>query len=133
MKKNGEVYVARELDRETVSSYKLVVKVTDGTFIAYCKISIEILDDNDSPPICEKRSYKRTYPENISPGTELLTVLATDADEGSNAEQLFYLTGESSGNFSIDENTGLMKFYTVHYHKLITALKSNIGISFVFS
>ena len=111
------MYVARELDRETVSSYKLVVKVTDGTFIAYCKISIEILDDNDSPPICEKRSYKRTYPENISPGTELLTILATDADEGSNAEQLFYLTGESSGNFSIDENTGLMKFYTVHYPK----------------
>ena len=111
------MYVARELDRETVSSYKLVVKVTDGTFIAYCKISIEILDDNDSPPICEKRSYKRTYPENISPGTELLTILATDADEGSNAEQLFYLTGESSGNFSIDENTGLMKFSNVHYPK----------------
>ena len=107
------MYVARELDRETVSSYKLVVKVTDGTFIAYCKISIEILDDNDSPPKCEKRSYKRTFPENISPGTELLTVLATDADEGSNAEQLFYLTGESSGNFSIDENTGLMKFHNV--------------------
>ena len=111
------MYVARELDRETVSSYKLVVKVTDGTFIAYCKISIEILDDNDSPPICEQRSYQRTFPENISPGTALLTVIATDADEGSNAAQLFYLTGESSGNFSIDENTGLMKFYTVHYPK----------------
>ena len=106
VKKNGEVYVARQLDRETVSSYKLVVKASDGTFITYCKISIEILDDNDSPPQCDKQNYKRTFPEDIGPGTELLTFLATDADEGSNAKQIFYLTGESSGNFSIDENTG---------------------------
>ena len=106
MKKNGEVYVARQLDREKVSSYKLVVKATDGSFITYCKISIEIFDDNDSPPICNQQSYKRTFSEDISPGTELLTILATDADEGSNAKQIFYLTGESSGNFSIEENTG---------------------------
>ena len=109
--------MARQLDRETVSSYKLVVTATDGKFVTYCKISIEILDDNDSPPICKKRSYKRTFPENISPGIEILTILATDADEGSNAEQLFYLTGESSGNFSIDENTGLRIFHNVHYPK----------------
>ena len=107
IKKNGEVYVARQLDREQVSSYKLVVKATDGTFITYCKISIEILDDNDSPPVCDKQNYRRTFLEDISPGTELLTVLASDADEGSNAKQMFYLTGESSGNFSIDENTGM--------------------------
>ena len=106
VKKNGEVYVARQLDREKVSSYKLVVKATDGSFITYCKISIEIFDDNDSPPICNQRSYKRTFSEDISPGTELLTILATDADEGSNAKQIFYLAGESSGNFSIEENTG---------------------------
>ena len=103
------MYVSRQLDREEVSSYKLVVKATDGTFITYCKISIEILDDNDSPPQCDRQSYKRTFTEDISPGTELLTVLATDADEGSNAKQIFYLTGESSGNFSIDENTGNSK------------------------
>ena len=92
-----------------MSSYKLVVKATDGTFITYCKISIEILDDNDSPPICARQDYMRTFSEDISPGTELLTILASDADEGSNANQMFYLTGESSGNFSIDENTGLVK------------------------
>jgi hypothetical protein len=39
----------------------------------------------------------------------LLTILATDADEGSNAKQIFYLTGESSGNFSINEDTGNKK------------------------
>ena len=83
-----------------------MVKATDGTFITYCKISIEILDDNDSPPHCNQQTYKRTISEDVSPGTELLTVLATDADEGSNAKQIFYLTGESSGNFSIEEATG---------------------------
>ena len=106
VKKNGEVYVAKQLDREKVSSYKLIVTATDGTFVTYCKISIEILDDNDSPPQCNQRTYKKTLPEDVRPGTELLSILATDADEGTNAKQLFYLSGESSGNFSIDENTG---------------------------
>ena len=100
------MYVARQLDREKVSSYKLIVKATDGTFVTYCKISIEILDDNDSPPQCNKRIYKRTFAEDISTGTELFSILATDADEGRYAKQIFYLTGESSGNFSIEENTG---------------------------
>ena len=67
------------------------------------------MDDNDSPPVCEKQNYQRTFSEDITPGTELLTVLASDADEGLNAKQLFYLKGESSENFSIDENTGKQK------------------------
>ena len=94
------------MDREAVSSYKLVVTATDGKFVTYCKISIEILDDNDSRPHCVKHSYKQSIVEDVSPGTELMTILATDADDGANARQMFYLTGEFSGNFSIGENTG---------------------------
>ena len=98
--------MARQLDREMVSSYKLVVTATDGKFVTYCKISIEILDDNDSPPHCTKPLYKKSITEDVTPGTELIKIVATDADEGANAKQIFYLTGESSGNFSIEENTG---------------------------
>ena len=54
VKKNGEVYVSRPLDRELVSSYRLEVSVTDGVFVSNCKVTIEILDDNDSPPVCER-------------------------------------------------------------------------------
>ena len=54
MKKNGEVYVSRPLDRELVSSYRLEVVVTDGVFVSRCRVTIEILDDNDSPPVCDR-------------------------------------------------------------------------------
>lgn len=39
VKKNGEVYVARGLDRESVSSYRLEISATDGTFVARCKVT----------------------------------------------------------------------------------------------
>ena len=54
VKKNGELYVSRPLDRELVSSYRLEVAVTDGVFVSRCKVTIEILDDNDSPPVCQR-------------------------------------------------------------------------------
>ena len=48
------MYVSRPLDRELVSSYRLEVAVTDGVFVSRCRVTIEILDDNDSPPVCER-------------------------------------------------------------------------------
>ena len=109
IKKNGELYVARKLDRESVASYQLSVVATDGTFIASCRVSIEILDDNDSPPVCSKFHYKETVSESALPGTYILSVTATDADEGINAKQIFYLTGESSEVFNIDRDAGILK------------------------
>ena len=109
VKKNGEMYVSRKLDREALSSYRLEVAATDGTFVETCKVSIEILDDNDSPPICVKTFYKQSVMENANSGTILTQIQAKDADEGANAKQIFYLTGEDSDMFSIDRSTGVLK------------------------
>jgi protocadherin Fat 1/2/3 len=109
VKKNGEVYVARKLDRETVSSYHLNVMATDGTFVTSCKVTIEILDDNDSPPVCNQNFYREVISESVHPGTYILSITATDADEGSNARQIFYLTGDSADVFSLDRDTGMLK------------------------
>jgi protocadherin Fat 1/2/3 len=76
------------LDRESVASYQLKVVATDGTFITSCRVTIEILDDNDSPPVCSKFHYKDTVSESALPGTYILSVTATDADEGINAKQV---------------------------------------------
>jgi len=109
IKKNGELYVARKLDRESVASYQLNVAATDGTFIASCRVTIEILDDNDSPPVCSKFHYKEVISESALPGTYVLSVTATDADEGINAKQIFYLTGHQDRNV-----TGQRKGGKVH-------------------
>lgn len=108
IKQNGEVYVARTLDREETPQYRLDVMATDGLFVTNCRVSIEILDDNDSPPVCTKYNYRMEVSEAISPGTRILAVTADDRDEGQNARQLYSLSGETKELFSIDENSGLV-------------------------
>lgn len=46
IRKTGELYVAKPLDRETVASYNLDVVVTDGLFTHSTKVSIRVLDAN---------------------------------------------------------------------------------------
>ena len=42
----GQIYVARKLDRESISRYHLTIKVTDGIFISETSVVIEIIDVN---------------------------------------------------------------------------------------
>ena len=109
IKQNGEVYVARSLDREARAQYRMEVSATDGVFVSMCRVTIEILDDNDSPPVCSRYSYRHEVVESITPGTTLITVTATDADEGHNARQIFSISGgETADLFSVDRDTGLL-------------------------
>jgi protocadherin Fat 1/2/3 len=108
IKQNGEVYVARSLDREVRSQYRMEVSATDGVFVNTCRVTIEILDDNDSPPVCSHYSYRHEVSESVAPGTALVTVTATDADEGRNARQVFSVTGDTADLFSIDRDLGVL-------------------------
>ena len=42
IKENGEMYVARALDREDISQYRMEVVATDGVFMAKCRVTIEV-------------------------------------------------------------------------------------------
>lgn len=46
IRKTGELYIAKPLDRETVSSYDLEIVVTDGFFTHSTKVAITVLDAN---------------------------------------------------------------------------------------
>ncbi len=102
VKRNGELYVSRRLDRESTSSYTLTVSATDGVFVSSCRVGVEILDDNDSKPRCLKSSYEVRVEEGANAGGEVVKVEAEDDDEGPNARQEFYLEGEGADMFSID-------------------------------
>ncbi|KAH3831082.1 hypothetical protein DPMN_104343 [Dreissena polymorpha] len=56
IRKNGDVYVNRVLDREKVPRYKLTIAVTDGAFVTTATLTIDILDANDNAPVCSKVS-----------------------------------------------------------------------------
>lgn len=109
IRNTGELYVAKELDREATPSYTLDIIGTDGTFTAHTTAYLQILDANDNPPYCLKYHYKETLSEAIDPGSFVLSVLATDADEAENSKLRFYLTGDGDDDFELDENLGHLK------------------------
>ena len=46
MRLTREVYVARPLDREAIDKYELTILATDGKFVAFTALFIDILDVN---------------------------------------------------------------------------------------
>lgn len=109
IRQTGELIVTRPLDRESIGSYNLGIIVTDGTFTVKTNVSVTVLDANDNPPYCLKYRYKETLSEGAHPGHYVLTVQATDADEPANAKLRYYLTGHGDDDFSLDEDSGILK------------------------
>ncbi|XP_028399940.1 protocadherin Fat 4-like isoform X2 [Dendronephthya gigantea] len=77
----GFISVARELDRETLDGYSLLVMASkDGTqAIGY--VSITVVDVNDEKPEFQFGTYKGQIKENSPPGSSVIEVKAVDKDE----------------------------------------------------
>nr|XP_040578403.1 fat-like cadherin-related tumor suppressor homolog isoform X5 [Lepeophtheirus salmonis] len=107
VRKNGDIYVSRSLNKELQSFYLLEITVSDGKFISKCNVSIEILDENDNPPICPIRLYQEIISEDSEPGTYLLTIESSDMDEDSfYGQNVYSLSGKHQNLFNIDAVSG---------------------------
>lgn len=106
------VVVALPLDRESQSSYTLNVVATDkGSPPLHASriISLRVTDVNDNAPEFSDPEYKANVPEAAAPGTPVVQVVASDADEGENADLRYsLLPSPQSEWFSIDERSGLV-------------------------
>jgi len=105
-RKTGVIFVNGALDRETVASYKLNVSASDGLFTSFVQVKINIDDANDNAPICTQSIYVERVPENVKVGSRVLTVVATDADIGVNAQLNYTVYGQGAGVFTVDRLTG---------------------------
>ncbi|XP_029420556.1 protocadherin gamma-B1 isoform X27 [Nannospalax galili] len=110
-----ELVLEKALDREQQSSHFLILTALDGgdpVLTGTAQIQIEVTDANDNPPVFSQESYKVSLRENVPSGTSVVKVMATDQDEGINAEitYSFKLLGEDIGNkFILDHQTGEIK------------------------
>lgn len=111
--KTGDVTVARELDYEEDTSYKLKITVTDNPSgeernTATATFSVEVTDNNDNPPVFEPKTYSKSLAENLQAGQVIATVQATDQDSGINKEITYAITaGDQDPNlFKIDATSG---------------------------
>ncbi|XP_073423459.1 protocadherin gamma-B5-like [Dendrobates tinctorius] len=128
-----ELVLEKPLDRETQSLHELILTAMDGgkpVRSGTALISIIVTDANDNFPIFTQSIYKVSVNENTPINTTIITVNATDKDEGVNG-QITYSFSKTSGNvhrsgiFSIHPVTGEIKTHS----KLDFELTQNYEIS----
>ncbi|NXC10276.1 DSG2 protein, partial [Orthonyx spaldingii] len=112
-KNTGEVRVAKiNLDRETQSSYSLVVEAKDrggetGGNAATCSLEIKILDVNDNLPVVESHAFEGSIEENRA-NVEIMRIKVFDKDEEFSDNWLANFTlvsGNEDGFFQIVTDT----------------------------
>ncbi|CAF98271.1 unnamed protein product, partial [Tetraodon nigroviridis] len=114
----GIIYTEAVFDREARSSYLLEVQSEDGqesarpgknkqpnSDTAYVRVFIS--DVNDNKPVFAQRLYEVGVDEDADVGLAVVTVSATDEDEGANAKLRYQITsGNKGGVFDIEPEVG---------------------------
>uniref|UniRef100_UPI0037E70F38 uncharacterized protein n=1 Tax=Semicossyphus pulcher TaxID=241346 RepID=UPI0037E70F38 len=113
-RKYGELVLDKELDREDKKELMLLLTAFDGGSprrSGTVVIHVTVLDANDNVPVFSQTVYKASLPENSPVDTVVLTVSATDADEGINGEVIYGFDDVSDENqvFSLNSKTGEVK------------------------
>uniref|UniRef100_UPI003AAD469A protocadherin alpha-3-like n=1 Tax=Centroberyx gerrardi TaxID=166262 RepID=UPI003AAD469A len=108
-----ELVLQKSLDREKQASIKLILTAVDGgnpPKSGTSQIIINVLDNNDNAPVFSSSLYKAQILENLTTGTTVLILNATDADEGLNSEIEYSLRRKGQDHvldvFQIDPKTG---------------------------
>ncbi|XP_075902587.1 protocadherin gamma-A12-like isoform X29 [Nelusetta ayraudi] len=107
-----ELVLDKELDRENQREINLILTALDGGSpqrSGTVVIHVTVLDANDNAPVFSQAVYKASLPENSPLDTVVVTVSATDADEGVNGDVTYefgHVTDDVKQTFSIDRKLG---------------------------
>ncbi|XP_058533426.1 protocadherin gamma-A4 isoform X5 [Ochotona princeps] len=113
--KYPELVLERTLDREEKASHQLVLTAFDGgdpVLSGTVSIHISLIDINDNAPVFTQPEYHISVRENVPVGTRLLTIKATDPDEGTNGEVAYSfrkVRDKISQLFQLDSVSGELK------------------------
>eukprot|EP00058_Branchiostoma_floridae_P010537 XP_002596025.1 hypothetical protein BRAFLDRAFT_84111 [Branchiostoma floridae] len=120
--KTGRLYTTRELDREEMPVYTLMVEaiLVNGTGGCDSRrrkraipanqivITVEVGDENDNPPVFSQSSYVKGIPDDAPIGYTVMQLQASDADTGSNAELTYSFVGTKPEQFEVESSTGTL-------------------------
>ncbi|XP_035768394.1 protocadherin alpha-4-like, partial [Neolamprologus brichardi] len=111
----AELVLQKMLDREKQPVINLTVIAADGGTPSRSGTSlviIHVLDINDNPPVFSNPLYKTRLFENTPIGTNVITLNATDADQGTNGEIMYSLRSKGQDRilemFHIDPVMGVI-------------------------
>jgi hypothetical protein len=96
------------LDREQNAKYLFQVSAVDsGNLSSSTTLTIDILDENDNPPVFQHGPLFVLLPEIARPGSKVVQVKAIDADEpGPNSKVQYYISNGGKGDLKMDKNSG---------------------------
>ncbi|XP_048884521.1 protocadherin alpha-3-like isoform X13 [Brienomyrus brachyistius] len=110
---SAELVLQKALDREKQHVIQLLLTAIDGgkpQRTGSLQVIVNVLDTNDNNPVFPQTVYKVSVLENIPQGTKIMTLNATDIDEGVNGEigYSFVEHGnvKSLDMFSVNSETG---------------------------
>uniref|UniRef100_A0A3Q3VZT3 Cadherin domain-containing protein n=1 Tax=Mola mola TaxID=94237 RepID=A0A3Q3VZT3_MOLML len=136
-----ELVLDKELDREKQHEINLLLTALDGGSpqrSGTVVIHVTVLDANDNAPLFSQAVYKASLPENSPVDSVVVTVSATDADEGVNGDVTYdfgHVSDVVKEVFSIDRKNGNIKvngaidFETVATYDLRIKAKDGLGLS----
>ncbi|XP_045678029.1 protocadherin gamma-A4 isoform X4 [Phyllostomus hastatus] len=110
--KYPELVLERALDREEEAVHHLVLTAFDGGDLVHSvttRIRITLMDTNDNAPLFTQPEYHVSVRENVPVGSRIVTVKATDPDEGANGEVTYSfrkVRDKISQLFQLDSMTG---------------------------
>ncbi|XP_048086722.1 protocadherin beta-15-like isoform X2 [Alosa alosa] len=113
--KYGELVLDKELDREQQQEVTLILTAIDGGTppkSGTVAIHITVLDANDNAPVFSQNVYTVNLSENSPIDTVVVSVSATDIDEGANGEITYafgHMSAEDRTLFGLDKKTGQIR------------------------
>ncbi|XP_030002135.1 protocadherin alpha-2-like isoform X5 [Sphaeramia orbicularis] len=112
---SAELVLQKPLDREKQPLIHLTLTAFDGgkpVLSGTLEIVVHVMDVNDNAPLFSQPLYKAQVSENSPYNTSVLTVSATDLDEGINSEIVYSFIKRGNFNpealFSINPVTGVI-------------------------
>ncbi|CAM5133679.1 unnamed protein product, partial [Eretmochelys imbricata] len=110
--KYAELVLEKLLDREEEKIHQLILTAADGgdpVKSGTVKIRVVVIDVNDNAPVFSQSVYKVAIMENVPVGFLVLTVNATDQDEGINSEVIYSfrkIEDKAAHIFQLNSGTG---------------------------
>ncbi|KAL2094502.1 hypothetical protein ACEWY4_009221 [Coilia grayii] len=112
---SAELVLQKALDREKQHEIQLILTALDGgkpPKSGTLDITVHVIDFNDNAPTFRNSLYKTKLLENALFGTSVITVNATDDDEGQNAEIIYSLARQGNVKrkqpFAIHPDSGVI-------------------------
>ncbi|KAM8938795.1 protocadherin Fat 1 isoform 2-T2 [Pelodytes ibericus] len=119
----GQLFTNERLDRENPSNkvipISLMAKDTGGK-VGFCIVNVILTDYNDNDPRFRSAEYKVSVASNLPRGSTVVRVLASDCDEGANADISYTIEATSE---SVEENFEINQFSGT-----ITTKESLVGL-----